>query len=69
MKMKTWLFVYLAVTLTLTACAVGGVAGGAASLAGEWTLLALHGAPLLAGSTINATFDEGKITGYSGCTS
>ncbi len=69
MKMKTWIFVFLAVALTLTACGTGGVADSAASLEGEWTLLTLNGAPLLAGSTINVTFAEGKITGYSGCNS
>lgn len=73
MKTKILLFAYLAVALmlplTLTACGVGGAAGSAASLEGEWTLLTLNGAPLLTGSTINATFEDGKITGYSGCNS
>lgn len=67
MKMKVGMFVYLAVALTLTACGVGGAAGSAASLAGEWTLLTLNGESLLAGSTITATFEDDKITGYSGC--
>jgi len=69
MKMKIWLFAYLAVALTLTSCGAGDAAGRAASLEGEWTLLTLNSAPLLAGSAINATFAEGKITGYSGCNS
>lgn len=69
MKIKIWLFVYLAVALTLTACTVGGSTVSAASPEGEWTLLTLNGAPLLAGSTINVAFAEGKITGYSGCNS
>ncbi len=69
MKMKTWILVFLAVALTLTACGAERTAVGAASLEGEWTLLTLNGAPLLAGSTINVTFEEGKITGYSGCNS
>ena len=69
MKIKTLLFAYLAVALTLTACGTGRAAESAASLAGKWTLLTLNGAPLLAGSMINATFEEGKITGFSGCNS
>jgi len=73
MKTKIWLFVYLVVVLTLplilTACDVRDAGGSAASPDGEWALLTLNGAPLLAGSAINATFDEEKITGYSGCNS
>ncbi len=69
MKMRVWLFGCLAVALMLTACGASGDAVSAASLEGEWTLQTLNGAPLLAGSTINATFEEGKITGYSGCNS
>jgi heat shock protein HslJ len=69
MKMKTWMLVFLTLASTLTACSVGGAASNAASLEGEWTLQTLNGVPLLAGSAINATFAEGKITGYSGCNS
>lgn len=69
MKTKILLFAYLAVAFTLTACGVGGADGSVASPEGEWTLLTLNGAPLLADSTITATFEEGKITGYSGCNS
>ncbi len=73
MKMKTWMFVFLTVVLTLpltlTACGAGDSAGSDASPEGVWTLQTLNGAPLLAGSTINVTFEEGKITGYSGCNS
>ncbi len=65
--MKTWMFVFLAGALTLTACGRGAVI--AASPEGEWTLQTLNGAPLLAASAINATFEDGKITGYSGCNS
>ena len=69
MKIKILLFVHLAVALTLTACGVGGAASSAASPEGEWTLLTLNGVPLLAGSAINATFMDEKVTGYSGCNS
>ncbi|HOT90911.1 MAG TPA: META domain-containing protein [Anaerolineae bacterium] len=69
MKMKTLLFIYLALMMTLTACGVGDAAGSTAPLEGEWTLLTLNNAPLLAGSTINVRFEDDKITGYSGCNS
>lgn len=73
MKMKILLFLCLAVALTLpltfTACGVGGAASSVASLEGEWTLLTLNGAPLLPDSTINATFEDGQISGHSGCNS
>ncbi len=65
MKMKLLILWLLAMAVTLTACG----SGSAAFPEGEWTLLTLNSASLLAGSTINATFEEGKITGYSGCNS
>lgn len=69
MKIKSWMLVFLAVAMTLTACGVNGAAGGAASLEGEWMLLTLNGAPLLPRSTINATFEDGQVGGFSGCNS
>lgn len=70
MKMKSWMFVFLAVALTFTACGVGGAASSAASLEGEWTLLTLNGAPLLPSTTINVTFADGQeVGGFSGCNS
>jgi heat shock protein HslJ len=69
MKMKTWLFVYLTLTLALTACGAGGTASSVASLEGEWTLLTLNGTSLLPDSMINVAFADEQITGFSGCNS
>lgn len=69
MKMKIWLFGCVAVALMLTACGASRVAVSAASPEGEWTLQTLNGDPLLAGSAINTTLEDGKITGHSGCNS
>ena len=69
MKIKLPLLVFVALAVTLTACAAFKTEGRAANLEGEWTLLTLNGAPLLPGSTINATFSDGKIDGFSGCNS
>jgi heat shock protein HslJ len=67
MKMKTCLFVYLTLTLALTACGAGGTTSSAASLEGEWTLLTLNGASLLPDSTINIAFADEQVSGFSGC--
>ena len=64
-------FILLIVTMTLAACASGtaGDQESADSLDGDWTLLTMNGASLLPGTTINAAFAGGQITGFSGCNS
>ena len=69
MKIKLLLSVLIAVAVTLTACDVSRMEGGTAALEGEWTLLTLNGASLLPDSTINATFEDGQVSGHSGCNS
>ena len=69
MKIKFLLLVFIAVAMMLTACGDFKTAGRAADLEGEWTLLTLNGASLLADSTINSAFADEQFSGFSGCNS
>jgi heat shock protein HslJ len=68
-RMMPATLLFLVAAATLAACSAGGVGGSVASIEGEWTLLTLNGQPLLPHSTINATFEDGQIGGFSGCNS
>ena len=54
----------LVLALLLSACAAPG-----AGLSGEWTLVSLNGQEPLAGSTLTAIFEDGRVGGQAGCNS
>jgi heat shock protein HslJ len=63
MKSKLLLFA-LIVAILLAACA-----SSSANLAGEWKLSEVNGKAPLAGTSITAKFENGKVGGNSGCNS
>jgi heat shock protein HslJ len=68
---KIWALILMAAAL-LSACGLLGQQGGAsqASLEGiEWKLTELNGQPVLAGTTPTAKFEEGSVSGSTGCNS
>ncbi len=58
----------LFVSLLIAACSLAG-GTSSPSLEGEWTLSTLNNQPLVAGSMITAKFENGEVSGNSGCNS
>jgi len=56
--------VVLVLTLLLAACTAPG-----ADMSGEWTLTSINGQQPLAGSTVTAVFEDGRVGGQAGCNS